>query len=155
MKTFLLLIVILSIGVVCLAQNAPLENKVRHNLSDDPQIPDRGTRREIQANVYDFVEMMPEFVGDKTAMDAFINKNLNYPQVARENGIHGIVVIEFIVDIEGNIINSKIARDIGGGCGAEAKRVVDVMPRWKPGKQNGTLVNVRVTLPVTFMLGDD
>ena len=72
----------------------------------------------------------------------FIYDNIRYPEMARNNGIEGSVYVKFVV-----------ARDIGGGCGDEALRVVGKMPKWLPGKQRGMAVRVQFSLPVKFKLG--
>jgi protein TonB len=106
------------------------------------------TNKEAQT----FAEVMPEFPGGMAALLAFIQKNLRYPAQAREEGIEGKVVIRFIVNTLGEIEGAKVERAIGGGCDKEALRVVNAMPKWKPGKQNGHNVKVYYTLPITFKL---
>ena len=111
-----------------------------------------------------FVDEMPRFdacegVGeDKAALKQcatekllrYVGERIKYPTLARENGIKGQVVIQFVVERDGSISNATIARDIGGGCGAEALRVVKGMPLWVPGLQRSEPVRVRFTLPVKF-----
>jgi protein TonB len=99
-----------------------------------------------------FAEVMPEFPGGMAALLAYIQKNLHYPAMAREEGIEGKVVIRFIVNTLGEIEGAKVEKAIGGCCDKEALRVVNAMPKWKPGKQNGHNVKVYYTLPVTFKL---
>lgn len=99
-----------------------------------------------------FAEVMPEFPGGMAALLAYIQKNLRYPALAREDGIEGKVVIRFIVNTLGEIEGAKVERAVGGGCDKEALRVVNGMPKWKPGKQNGHNVKVYYTLPITFKL---
>ena len=96
------------------------------------------------------VERMPEFPGGEDALYDFIAKNLKYPQAAKDSNIQGRVFVQFVVDKDGTIINPKVARDIGGGCGEEALRVVKMMPKWKPGEQYGKKVRVQYVLPVRF-----
>lgn len=120
--------------------------------------------------IFQVVEQMPRFPGcedmggsndEKKAcadqkMLEFIYKNIRYPAIARENGIEGTVVISFVVDSDGVIQDPKIARDIGGGCGQEAMRVVEKMndmdQNWTPGRQRGRAVSVQFNLPVRFTL---
>ena len=99
-----------------------------------------------------FVEQKPEFENGDKAMYAFLSKNIVYPAIARENGISGTVFVGFVVSKDGTIRNVEIKRGIGGGCNEEAIRVIKLMPKWKPGKQNGKAVNVAFTLPVKFRL---
>jgi len=102
--------------------------------------------------VYNYVEIFPEFPGGEAEMQRFIARNIVYPQVALESGIEGVVVVQFVVDSKGIIRNPVVVRDIGGGCGEEALKVIRKMPTWKPGEQNGRPVSVRYTLPVRFRL---
>lgn len=126
--------------------------------------------REVEVEeIFKVVEQMPRFPGcedkgteeEKTAcatqkMLEYIYKNLKYPAIARENGVEGGVVLQFVVDKDGTITDTKIARDIGAGCGAAAEAVVLSMnnmgKKWTPGKQRGRPVKVLFTLPVKFKL---
>ena len=126
-------------------------------------IPDSITRHENlvegeideEDNVFIHVETDPEFPGGIEALYKFIQDNLKYPQLALENGIQGKVYVTFVVDTTGEIINPRILRDIGGGCGAAAIRIVKSMPRWTPGKISGKVVPVQFNLPITFTLPAD
>ncbi len=117
---------------------------------EQPNKPDPPKPREEP--VYDFVSKKPEFPGGEEALMVYLAENLKYPRVALENNIQGIVVVRFVVDTEGRISSVEILKDIGGGCGAEAARVISSMPRWTPGEHNGVKVNVRFVLPVRFQL---
>jgi protein TonB len=83
---------------------------------------------------------------------AYVSSKIKYPAIARENGLEGKVVVQFVVEKDGSISNANIVRDIGGGCGAEALRVVNDMPNWVPGRQRSKPVRVKFTLPVKFGL---
>ncbi len=96
-----------------------------------------------------YVEQMPQFDGDK---DAYLQKNLRYPDAARENGIDGRVVVQYVINEDGSVSDVTLVKGIGGGCDEEAVRVVKTMPKWKPGKQNGKPVKVLFTLPIKFVL---
>ena len=98
-------------------------------------------------------EQMPMYPGGLPEMFKFLADNIKYPPQARENNIQGRVIIQFFVDKDGSITNVVVKRDIGGSCGAEAARVVALMPRWNPGIQYGNPVKVYYTLPVSFKLG--
>lgn len=102
--------------------------------------------------IFSFAEVMPEFPGGETAMLNYLTKNMQYPEMAREQGIQGKVWLSFVVDKEGMIKDVKILRGIGAGCDEEAKRVVSKMPRWNPGKMNGRNVMVKCNLPINFKL---
>ena len=103
--------------------------------------------------VYMIVEQQPEFPGGVTAMMKFISQNMRYPATARRMGTEGSVFVEFVVDQAGNITSAKTIKGIGAGCDEEAVRVINKMPAWKPGKQNGKPVRVRFVLPLKFVLG--
>lgn len=98
------------------------------------------------------LEKQPVFPGGEPAMMQFISENLKYPALARENAIQGMVALTFVVDKDGSVTNVNIIKDIGGGCGKEAVRVVQSMPKWTPGQANGQPVKVRYTLPIRFKL---
>lgn len=99
-----------------------------------------------------FVQEMPEFPGGNADMQKFLSDNIEYPQDASQNGIQGTVYVQFIVDTKGNITDVKILRGIGGGCDEEAARIVKMMPKWHPGRQNGKTVRVIFNMPVVFKL---
>lgn len=107
---------------------------------------------EKEDEIFQVVEQDPEFPGGIEALYKFIQSNLKYPQLARDNNIEGRVFVQFVVEKDGSVSNVKAARDIGGGCGAEAVRVVKSMPKWAPGKQRGKAVRAAYTLPVVFKL---
>jgi protein TonB len=96
-----------------------------------------------------WAEEMPEFNGD---LNAFLQKQLQYPDKARDAGVDGKVNVQFIVNEDGSVSNTKIIRGIGAGCDEEAIRIINSMPKWKPGKQNGKAVKVYFTLPIRFVL---
>ena len=105
-----------------------------------------------EEEVFVVVEEDPEFPGGLDSLRAFIERNLVYPQLAKDQKIEGRVFVSFTVEQNGSISNVKVLRDIGGGCGAEAIRVVMKMPKWKPGKQRGKPVRVQFNLPIEFKL---
>lgn len=102
--------------------------------------------------IWQVVEQDPEFPGGVEALYKYIQQNIKYPQLAKENNITGRVFVTFVVEKDGSVSNVKAARDIGGGCGAEAVRVVKSLPKWTPGKQRGKAVRAAYTLPVNFTL---
>lgn len=107
---------------------------------------------EEEETVWVAVEEDPEFPGGLDALSQYLADNIQYPALARENGITGKVFVTFVVEKDGRVGQIKILRDIGGGCGAEAVRVVKAMPKWKPGKQSGKPVRTQFNLPVSFNL---
>ncbi|MEG2947596.1 MAG: energy transducer TonB, partial [Bacteroidales bacterium] len=89
--------------------------------------------------------------GEEKLME-YLSKSIKYPAVAMENGIQGRVIIRFVVSPTGEITNAEVLRGVDPSCDKEALRVVNAMPRWIPGKQNGTSVPVYFTLPIVFRL---
>ena len=100
------------------------------------------------------IEDTPIFPGGDKAMYEFLAKNLKYPQAAKDSNIQGTVYVQFVVEKDGSIVESKVLRDIGGGCGKEALRVVKLMPKWIPRKQGGKQVRSEFTLPIVFQYED-
>lgn len=98
------------------------------------------------------VEQNPEFVNGTKAMYQFLSDNIKYPAIARENSIAGTVYVGFVVGKDGTIRDVVVKRGIGGGCNEEAVRVVKLMPKWNPGKQQGKPVSVAYTIPIKFHL---
>jgi TonB family protein len=117
---------------------------------ESPSLPN--SNLDTSEEIFTVVEDNPSFPDGVEAMYAYIGKNLKYPKEAKENGIQGRVVVQFIVNEDGSISNVKVLKDIGGGCGEEAARVVKAMPNWKPGTQRGKAVKVRYNLPFKFEL---
>ncbi len=97
-------------------------------------------------------EVMPEFTGGISKMYKWLSKNVRYPKEASRNGIEGRVIVSFVVEKDGQITGVEILKGIGFGCDEETLRVITKMPRWKPGKQNGTPVRVKYTLPLSFKI---
>ncbi|NNF01364.1 MAG: energy transducer TonB [Bacteroidia bacterium] len=105
-----------------------------------------------EPEIFMIVEQMPTFPGGEAALHGYLQKNIKYPPVARENGISGTVYVNFVVTETGSITDIKILRGIGGGCDEEAVRVIRSMPNWKPGKQRGKAVKVSFNCPINFKL---
>lgn len=105
-----------------------------------------------EEKVFDVVEQMPSFPGGNSALMKFLNENIHYPVVAQENGVQGRVVISFVVERDGHITDVQVARSVDPSLDKEAQRVVKSMPKWIPGKQNGSAVRVKYNVPVSFRL---
>jgi len=106
-----------------------------------------------EEEVFVVVEEMPGFAGgDSNKFREYIQKNLNYPTVAAENGIQGRVFVAFVVEPDGRVTNVKVVRSVDPALDKEAVRVVESSPRWKPGKQRGKSVRVSFTFPIIFVL---
>jgi TonB family protein len=118
---------------------------------------DKKENRKSQKNyngkpVFFIVEEMPKFPGGEEALKAFIEKNLQYPEEAKQKGIEGKVLISFIITPEGKTAQAKIARGVDPSLDAEAIRVIKALPTWTPGKQRGKNVAVNYTMPINFKL---
>ena len=98
------------------------------------------------------IQKEPSFPGGLQEMYKWLNKNVDYPEMAKESGISGQVVLTFVVGKDGSINDVTIVKDIGGGCGKAVKSTVEKMPKWSPGEANGHPVKVRYTLPFKFKL---
>ena len=121
---------------------------------DERQKPEEKTK-EDENKVFLRVEQMPEFgEGGATAQNVmkFIQKNVEYPTIARENNIQGTVPLKFVIERDGRVGEVIVLKDPGGGLADEAVRVIKKMPKWKPGKQQGKEVRVWFTVPVVFKL---
>jgi protein TonB len=105
--------------------------------------------------IFVVAENAPEFPGGSDSLYAYIARNIKYPETAKKEKIEGRVFVTFVIEKDGQVSSAKILRDIGGGCGEEAIRVVKNMPKWKPGTQRGNPVRFQFNLPVSFMLGKD
>ena len=104
------------------------------------------------SEVYDMVTEAPQFPGGQKAMMEYLKTNMRYPQIAKENGIQGRVILQFVVDETGKVRDPNILRSVDPALDAEAIRLVEAMPLWTPGKQDGKAVAVRFTVPVLFKL---
>lgn len=108
--------------------------------------------KEEETKVFDVVEQMPSFPGGPSALMQYLNSNIKYPVVAEENGVQGRVVCTFVVEKDGSITDVRVVKSVDPSLDKEAARVVKGMPKWIPGKQNGSAVRVKYTVPVTFRL---
>ena len=109
-------------------------------------------KHEEESKVFDVVEQMPSFPGGQGALLEYLASHVKYPVVAQENGVQGRVVVSFIVEKDGSITDVRVVRSVDPSLDREAARVVSSMPRWTPGKQNGSAVRVKYNVPVMFKL---
>ena len=107
---------------------------------------------EAEEKPYTMVEQMPQFPGGDRELLSFIAKNLHYPTIAQENGIQGKVFVRFVVSATGDVKDVKVMRSLDPYCDKEAIRVIQSLPKWIPGRQNGRNVPVYYTVPITFKL---
>ena len=105
-----------------------------------------------ETKIFTVVEQMPMFPGGDAALMGYLRDNIHYPTVAAENGVQGRVVVGFVVERDGSITDVNVLRSVDPSLDREAMRVVKSMPRWTPGKQNGSAVRVKYQVPVTFRL---
>lgn len=107
---------------------------------------------EEEAPVFYIVEEMPEFPGGELALRKFLANAIKYPVIAQENGIQGKVYVSFVVGRDGQVSDARVLRSIDPSLDKEALRVVNSLPKWRPGKQRGQPVRVAFSVPITFVL---
>ncbi len=122
------------------------ENPSELQIIEEPKV--------VEEKTYELFDIQkpPSFPGGDGELMKFLAKNIEYPTLAKENNIQGVVALTFVVGKDGSVSDVQVVKDIGGGCGKEAVRVVKSMPKWVAGEANGNPVKVRFTLPVRFRL---
>ena len=115
-------------------------------------VEEENEEQKLKGEVFDVVETMPEFPGGLKALMQYLGENIKYPKTAIDSQKEGRVIVSFVINKEGDLMNAKIVRSIDSALDEEALRVVNSMPKWKPGEQGGKKVNVKYTLPVAFRL---
>ncbi|MBO7467659.1 MAG: energy transducer TonB [Bacteroidaceae bacterium] len=121
-------------------------------ISDDVPIVVEDIEEEQQ--IFQVVENMPEFPGGTAALMAYLRKNIKYPTICQEQGIQGRVVVQFVVNKDGSIVDPEVIKPVNPYLDKEALRVISTMPKWKPGEQRGKPVRVKFTVPVQFKLSN-
>lgn len=106
----------------------------------------------VKEEVFMVAEQMPEFPGGMKELLKFLQDNLKYPENAMKNNVQGRVIVQFVVEKDGTLTEFKVARSVDPDLDAEALRVLQTMPKWKPGMQRGKIVRVKFTVPVSFKL---
>ncbi|RRD02085.1 energy transducer TonB [Prevotella sp. OH937_COT-195] len=124
---------------------------IRNDIKVEPE-PTVEVQQKVAIKVFDVVEQMPSFPGGQSALMQYLANNIKYPTLAEENGVQGRVIVQFVVSKDGSISNVRVVKSVDPSLDKEAARVVNSMPKWIPGKQNGQEVNVKYTVPVTFKL---
>lgn len=119
---------------------------------DDIAAPEPPKHVVEETKIFTVVEQMPMFPGGDEALMGYLRDNIHYPTVAAENGVQGRVVVGFVVERDGSITDVNILRGVDPSLDREAMRVVKSMPKWTPGKQNGSAVRVKYQVPVSFRL---
>jgi protein TonB len=130
--------------------DAEVTDETENNLDNIPEMEEEP--EDGEKVIFTPIQNPPEFPGGERELLKFLSKNLKYPSMARDAGITGIVYVSFIVWKNGSVTDIAIKRGIGGGCDEEVIRVLKLMPKWKPGEQNGKKVNVAYRMPVVFKL---
>lgn len=119
-----------------------IDNEVDIIVEEEPEEPE----------VFMVVEDMPEFPGGTAALMQYLQKNIKYPAICRENNIQGRVLVTFIVNKDGAVVEPEVVKSVNPSLDKEALRVISTMPKWKPGSQRGKPVRVKYTVPVNFRL---
>ena len=128
-----------------------------------------GMEVEKTEKAFDVVEQMPQYPGGPAALMQFLAQNIRYPEEAHKAGVQGRVIVSFVVETDGSISEAKAVKvetdgsiseakavkSVSSELDAEALRVINCMPNWIPGRQNGEAVRVKYVVPVTFRLQDD
>ena len=105
-----------------------------------------------EEEIFQVVEDPPAFPGGMAALMKFLSKNINYPPIAAENGVQGRVIVQFVVNKDGTVVDPTVLRSVDPYLDKEAIRVIKLMPKWKPGMQRGKAVRVKYIVPVAFKL---
>src|SRR5690554_1695823 len=140
-------LLMLPVFFILIAVNSSYAGEKNQNMQEPPPV-----KKEVTEDIFVVVEEQPEFPGGLDAMMKFLADSIVYPAEAKEKGIQGRVICNFVVMNDGSISDVEIVRGVDPVIDAEAVRVLESMPNWKPGKQRGQAVNVRFTLPVVFRL---
>ena len=105
-----------------------------------------------EEEIFMVVEESPEFPGGYEAYMQYLKKNIKYPAICRDNNIQGRVIVSFVVNKDGKIVDAEVVKGVNPSLDKEALRVISTMPNWKPGKQRGKPVRVKYSSPVNFRL---
>ena len=130
-----------------------LDVEITENTVIEDVVFDQAPEEEVADEIFTIVEDQPEPQGGMGAFYQYVSKNMKYPNQARRMGVEGKVFVQFVVDKDGTITEVQAIKGIGAGCDEEAVRVIQQAAKWKPGKQRGRPVKVRMILPITFKLG--
>ena len=109
-------------------------------------------QKEVPQDVFDVVEVMPQFPGGAPKLFEYLSQNIRYPKEAMESNTQGRVIVSFVVCKDGSICDAKVVKSVSPALDAEGLRVISSMPNWTPGTQSGRTVNVKYTVPITFRL---
>jgi protein TonB len=141
--TMMIALLVMTVGDIACAQNVPL-------IIDPDKVDEYLAERKDTTNVYDVVEQMPGFPGGTQKLIKFIEENMRYPKECAEKGIYGRVIVAFVVERNGQLSNIKVVKSVHPALDKEALRIVNLMPRWIPGRQNGKTFRVKYLIPIKF-----
>ena len=119
------------------------------------KLPTEEKREDEEQVIFQVVEEMPSFPGGMRECMMFLGRNIKYPVLAQKAKIEGRVIVQFVVDRDGSITDTKVVRSVSPELDAEALRVMGLMPKWNPGKQRGKAVAVKYTMPIMFSIHKD
>ena len=121
-----------------------------------PLIPDFGENDRFVDTLYEIslLESKPEFPGGNKEMYKFLKNNLVYPELERQMGIQGRVVVSFVVNLDGSITDIQVIKGVTPNLNEETIRVIRIMPKWVPGRQRDHNVSTRISLPILFTLSN-
>lgn len=148
----------LSVGLTAIIQSCDFRKSAEPDTDVVPQLIETPVETAAvvvdttTSEIFTIAEQMPAYRGGVEAMTKFISENIKYPEDARSKSIQGKVFVSFVVEKDGKISNVKVLRGIGRSCDEEAIRVVQMMPDWIPGKQDGQNIRLQYNLPVKFVL---
>ena len=117
-----------------------------------PKTTENVKKRTGKDDVFVRSEVAPLYLGGESAMMKYLQRNLKYPVISKENGVKGTVYVQFVVEKDGKVDDVTVLKGVDNLLNSEAKRVVSAMPKWAPGQQNGKSVAVQYILPVRFDL---
>lgn len=106
----------------------------------------------VEDEIFEVVEKNPEFSYNGMSLMQYLGKSIKYPTIAQETGTQGRVIVQFVVNKDGSIVDVKVVRGVDPYLDKEAIRVISTMPKWKPGEQRGKPVRCKFTVPVMFKL---
>lgn len=151
-ESLYLLIMFLLLVLTFGCENNPMDNTTQESPATSSKDAIDGQARTDNEPVYNEVDIIPEPEGGIKGFFQYVMKNLKYPEEARNQGIEGKVLVEFVIKNNGEVSDVKVIQGIDPACDEEAKRVISNSPVWTPGIKDGKNVNVKMILPITFKL---
>ena len=139
-------------GIIFINTKEYVKNGKKEIVSVNVKAKEPAEEIDTDNDAFNVVEQMPQFPGGEIELMKFLSENVKYPEAAEETGTQGRVIVQFIVEADGSITNVKVLKNVSDEIDAEAVRVINAMPKWKPGMQKGQPVRVKYTIPVTFRL---